>query len=127
MTGCTEFTNHPYPATVLFAPNKKAWKALMKQMGLGEPYPTSAGRCTMFDHARSMPKIVVTLSPDADTRTSNEVLGVMVHELVHVAQFLQETIGKRFDIETESYLMQAMIMWLSASYAEAGRSFKDHK
>lgn len=127
MTGCIEFTNHPYPATVLFAPNKKAWKGLMKQMGLDEPYPTSAGRCTTFDHASFMHKIVVTLSSEAETRTSNEVLGIMVHELVHVSQFLQDIIGKRFDFETESYLMQAMIMWLSASYAEAGRSFKDHK
>jgi hypothetical protein len=125
MSGVYEFASHPYPANILFVPSKKAWKKLMDSMGLDEPYPTSAGRCTVFDHANRMMKIVVTLSLDADTRTSSEVIGLMVHELVHVSQFLQELTGKRFDQETEPYLMQAMLMWLLDSYASAGRTFKD--
>lgn len=125
MSGLYEFVNHPYPATVLFAPSKKTWGKLMDSMGLDEPYPTSAGRCTVFDHGNRMTKIVVTLSLDADTRTSSEVIGLMVHELVHVSQFLQEITGKPFDNETEPYLMQAMLMWLIDSYAAAGRTFKD--
>ncbi len=125
MSNAYEFVNHPYPANILFVQDKKTWKKLMGSMGLDEPYPTSAGRCTVFDHSNRMMKLVVTLSPEADTRSSSEVIGLMVHELVHVSQFLQELIGKRFDQETEPYLMQAMLMWLIDSYASAGRTFKD--
>lgn len=123
-SGIIEFVNHPYPANVLFAPNKKSWDHLMDSMGLDEPYPDSAGRCTVFDRRNYMLKIVITFT-GTDTRSSNEVIGLMAHELVHVSQFLQEAAGKPFDNETEAYLMQAMLMWLIDSYTSAGRTFKD--
>ena len=77
--------------------------------------------------------VAITFGAECDTRTSSEVLGLMVHELTHVKQYIEDCIyedniggsRKRLDIETEAYLMQAMLMWLQTSYTDSGRSFDD--
>lgn len=126
MRSLPAFHDHPYPATIYFVPTESAWNALMRRMRLSEPYPQSAGHCTTFTHPGRNDVITITLSPDADTRSSTQVIGLMAHELMHVIQALQTTAKARFDPETEAYLLQAMLQWLIHAYADAGRSYADN-
>ena len=120
------FTSHPYPARVEFVPTKSAWRALMRRLAIpDEPYPDTSGRCTQLVHASHPDLILITFSPEADTRHSTEVIGLMAHEIVHAVQYLEQSTGSRFDSETQAYLTQALLQWLMNSYAAAGRTFKD--
>lgn len=72
-----------------YSPSEKAWNKTMKSMGIkDEPYPLSNGRCTYFEkNEKNHRAIIVCLNPKDDHDTV-EVLGLIVHEVVHVVQFL---------------------------------------
>lgn len=120
-----EFSGHPYPIRIIFAPSAEAWHKLLKTLAPDEPYPETHGRATLFDHPKHRSVAVITLSPEADNRTPNEVIGLMVHEITHVIQYIEDIIGCRLDRETQAYLTQLLTQWLIESYEDAGRSFTD--
>ena len=120
-----EYVGHPYPIRVHFAPTPEAWGALLAEIGIDEPYPSTHGRATLFTHPSRDARTILTLSPEAENRNSIEVVGLMAHEITHAIQHIEDTIGTHLDAETEAYLHQALIQWLLESYADAGRSFTD--
>lgn len=128
------FTDHFFPIEVFFCKDAQHWHALLADKGItDEPYPENGGQCTTFDSATRATVCIVTMSPEAETRNSVEVMGIMAHELVHVKQAAEQTMyraadgrgRKRLDIETEAYFMQKLLMWLIGAYADSGRTFKD--
>jgi hypothetical protein len=135
-----EHINNPYPIRLYFAASKAGWDWLMQPMHCDDPYPGGAGRCSVFelkddgtDEISGPPVIIITLG-DMSNVEPQHAIGVMVHECTHALQFIEETCFlkgdtqnkvRRFDDETEAYLMQSMIMWLMSSFADSGRKFKD--
>ncbi len=126
------FGSHPYPIEIWYAHDKRAWDARMKLMGLDEPYPGSAGKCTTFTQRGKTAQCIVTLSWECEGRNAVEVMGLMVHELVHVKQTIEQEIYQtndgggttRLDIETEAYLLHALVMWLTEAFAKWGGKCK---
>jgi len=129
-----EFVEHCFPARIFFCANEAEWRSLLADQGIpDEPYPESDARLTEYTHPHHVPVLIITISERAEEKTSVQVIGMLVHELVHVKQYVEErmygtNIGDsrtRFDIETEAYFMQAMVMWVFSAYADSGRGFKD--
>lgn len=93
-----------------FCPSRKAWKRQMKRMGLkGEPYPETDGRCTTFDR-KGKTVVLITLRDGAENeRPASEILGVLIHEAVHVWQEVRACIGEHEPSkEFEAYSVQAI-------------------
>lgn len=120
-----EYWGHPYPVRIVFASTPSAWHATLAHYKIDEPYPDTHGRATLFTHPNHNALSIITLSQEAERRSSTQVIGLMTHELTHVIQHIEEVIGCRLDAETEAYLQQALLQWLIESYAAAGRSFTD--
>jgi hypothetical protein len=116
------FENHHYPVRIFFAPSKGAWKALMRDLDIAVPYPQTAhdtpARMTWIDVPGRPRHLVITITKKARQRHAAEVIGLLVHEIVHVVQKIEEFIGGRLDDESAAYLTQSLTQWLLASYEE---------
>ncbi|MBT1154358.1 hypothetical protein J1C56_02005 [Aminobacter anthyllidis] len=83
----------------------------MKRLGVkDEPYPDTAGRCTVLENKRSGEiTVLVTISEKASERSAVEVIGLLVHEGTHVWQQIKRDIGEdNPSPEFEAYSMQAI-------------------
>jgi hypothetical protein len=108
-----------FPVHFGFCPDKKAWNREMKRMGVkSEPYPKSDGRCVTFESSGKVCAIV-TVSKQVDGKDSNGVVGLIIHEAVHVWQLIRENIGESNPSpEFEAYAIQAISQELIAAYSE---------
>lgn len=98
-----------YPFCIGFCPSKKAWKKLMKAAKIkDEPYPDSDGRVTHFKNMKGFDDMVImTISNDLTKTYNGGVLSLIVHECVHIFQFLVEEIEENSpSIEFEAYTIQ---------------------
>lgn len=129
-----EFTDHHYPIRIYFAPNKKNWHDLLKFLDLvDEPYPDiGGGMVTPFEHPdKPLTMCILTISKAAKKYSATMVMGMIVHECVHLKQFAEVAMygnnaGKgrgRLDVESEAYFMQQVTQWANTSFADSGRKF----
>lgn len=109
-----------FPVNVGFVPNKKAWKAQMKEMGLkGEEYPSTAGRCVIFDHKGTQTILVTIADGGEDEYKPAEVIGLLVHEATHVWRYVKKHIGEtEAGEEVEAYAMQRITLDLIQAFNE---------
>jgi hypothetical protein len=128
------FDEHFFPIEIYFCANETQWHSLLADRDIpDEPYPDVAARCTQFTHSDKPSVCILTVGAQAEERNSVEVMGLLVHELVHVKQHIEHVMygnnsgrgESRLDIETEAYLIQKLIMWLFSAYADNGGKFKD--
>lgn len=103
-----------------FCPDRKAWAREMRRMKVrGEPYPVSDGRCVTFE-SNGKVCAIVTIGKHVDGKDSNGVVGLLVHEAVHVWQLIRETIGETApSSEFEACAIQAISQELIAAYSES--------
>jgi hypothetical protein len=114
------FEKHPYPVTVYFA-SVEQWPALMEHLKVRDDrsYPDASACTVTFRDDLRHASVVVTIR-DIEDRTAVEIVGLLVHELVHVVQIMQKEAGSTFDAETQAYLTHALTMWVLDAYDEAG-------
>ena len=103
-----------------FCPSESAWKREMHRLGVDEPYPTTAGRCTLFENSKSANEcVLVTIAAASTKRKKIEIVGLIVHEAMHVWRFIRERIGEREpSLEFEAYAMQAIAQNLIVAYEQ---------
>lgn len=109
-----------FPVYFGFCPDKKAWKREMKRMGVkAEKYPTSDGRCVTFE-SNGKACAIVTIGKHVDGKDSNSVVGLLVHEAVHVWQLVRKETGESNPSpEFEAYAIQAISQDLIVSYSKS--------
>jgi hypothetical protein len=104
-----------------FCPSEKAWRRDMKKRGLDEPYPTTDARCTTFVQKSSgKTSVLVTVGEHIDDKDDPVgVVGLIVHEAVHVWQSVKEDIGESSPSkEFEAYALQHIVQQLFGAYAK---------
>lgn len=111
------------PVFIGFCPSQKAWDREMKRLGITppEPYPTTAGRMTTFDYKGSKTVCLVTIQDGSEKEHSlSEVIGLLVHEAMHVWQRILLDIGEHdgASMELEAYAMQQIVMMLMNAFEE---------
>lgn len=127
-----EFTEHHYPIRIYFSPDRKNWGDLLKFLDLEEePYPhMHSGQVTEFKHPdRALTDCILTLGDAAEKSPATQVMGVIVHECIHIKQFVENAMfgnnsgrGRgRLDIESEAYFMQQLTQWVNTTFGNSGR------
>lgn len=100
-----------------FCPDESAWKRETRRLGINTPYPASAGRCTLFANTKNAAECAIVTIADTRKRPGIEVVGLIVHEAMHVWRFIREHIGERDpSLEFEAYSMQSISQELIAAY-----------
>jgi hypothetical protein len=113
-----------FPTYWGFCPNEKAWKAEMARIGCPEePYPTTDGKCSSFEHDENATIILVTISERLDGYSDHAgVIGVIFHEAVHVLQKICADIGETEpSIEMEAYAVQHIGAQILQEYVDRRR------
>lgn len=103
-----------------FCPSEAAWKREMKRLKVESPppYPDSDARCTQF-HCEGKSTVLVTLNERLDGECPTGLVGLLVHEAVHVWQSVCEDMGEDAPgREVEAYAIQNITMNLLAAYAK---------
>jgi hypothetical protein len=104
-----------------FCPDESSWNAQMKRMKVDvkkHPYPTSAGRCTTFQKDGAV-CCIVTIGDDIDGRCPTGIMGLLVHESVHVYQTALDDMGEeKASPEMEAYAVQFIFLRLLDAYAK---------
>jgi len=105
-----------------FCPNKKSWDKHMKFLGLeNEPYPETNGH--MIELSEDKKTVCIATVGDVGSRSRAEIIGVIVHEAVHVWQSVQEHIGETSPgREMEACAIQAITQHLIEAF-EVTRGF----
>lgn len=113
----------PYPVTVVFAPNARAWDRAVKKFNIRDagPYPENAGKCLIcwpenrdVTNTRAINMvIVVTVDTTDESITPSQLAGICAHEATHVWQFMVEMIGEENpSYEFEAYTIQSLTQGL---------------
>lgn len=100
-----------------FCPDEHAWKREMRRLNITDaPYPTTSGSCTTFDKTTSNDACsIVTINESK--RPKLQVVGLLVHEAMHVWRHVRESMGEREpSLEFEAYAMQAISQCLIDAY-----------
>jgi hypothetical protein len=103
-----------------FCPDEKAWHREMKRLGVDpQPYPTSAGRCTHLSNMKDAADCtIVTIA--AIKRPKVQIVGLIVHEAMHVWRAVRESIGENHpSAEFEAYSMQSITQNLIYAYEKS--------
>lgn len=111
------------PVGIAFCPSEEAWNRASKRYKIdGGPYPSIAGFGGHTQHFRDTENhssiILVTVGRGSE-RDAMEVISTLVHEAVHVWQFICEVIGEENPgIETEAYSIQHITEMLIDAYCK---------
>jgi hypothetical protein len=117
------------PTAIGFCPSEAAWYREMKRLRCEAPWPkkTNAAGYTqwMRNHDTGEGVILVCVFPRAEC-DALEVIMTLVHEAVHVWQFLCEQIGeKEPGIEMEAYAIENIARGLVEAYTATQGNGKD--
>lgn len=117
------------PVAIGFCPSEKAWNREVKRLNGTQPWPegASVGGYTMIgvNDVSGQATILVAIGRGAE-RDAHEVIMTLVHEAVHVWQFLCSHIGERAPgIEMEAYGVEQIARGLIDAYCKT--SGKDKK
>lgn len=123
------FTPGPYHVQSVFAPNKKAWKKLMKRLGVtDEAYPTADARVTTFYETPDGTVCVLTVGDHLeDDRNKLAVATLIAHEVQHIWQRIKKDMrekkpGKEYEAYTVQWLLrEALELFEQSRY----KLFKD--
>lgn len=105
------------PHSYGFCPDEAAWNREMKRFRLvGLEYPDVAGGCTPIRNKVNGALVsIVTISNEK--RPAIQVVGLLVHEAMHVWRHIRKAIGERKpSMEFEAYAMQCISQNLIAAY-----------
>lgn len=101
------------PVSVGYAPNKKAWKKALKDIGIPpEPFPVSDGRCAWWSNVGELRQdiILIAVGKRAKRHSMAQVAGIIAHECMHAWRYIRENIGeKEPSAEFEAYVLQALV------------------
>lgn len=110
------------PVRIGFCPTKKAWKKEMKRINCDREYIRNNAQCDMFKCPGAPTLILVTIDKSADTRNPIEVIGLLMHEAVHVWQRVCDEIGEEDPgWEMEAYAIQSITQDLIQAFEETRR------
>lgn len=117
------------PVAIGFVPSKSAWDSEMKRLRSDIEYPAHrmAGGLTHLSRNETTGEslILVCCHPNSE-RDAMSVIMTLVHEAVHVWQFLREEIGeKNPGIELEAYGIEHIAEGLINAYCESQGKSKD--
>ncbi|CAD7023175.1 hypothetical protein REJC140_00118 [Pseudorhizobium endolithicum] len=108
------------PVAIGFVPSQAAWDKEMKRVRMPEPWPGKA-HCGGYTHLAvndtTGEAIIYVIVFEASERNALEVISTIVHEAVHVWQFLCRHIGEDSPgIEMEAYGIQMITEGLINAY-----------
>ena len=108
------------PVDILFCPTRKAWDREVRRLNGDQPWPSSAhhGGHTLLgvNDVTGCAVILVAVSAGAE-RDAHEVIMTLVHEAVHVWQFLCGHIGEKAPgQEMEAYGIEEITRGLVDAY-----------
>jgi hypothetical protein len=110
-----------------FCPDERAWNREMRRLKINDvSYPTSDACCTTFDKRKSHASCTIVTVSDAKRRPKLQVVGLLVHEAMHVWRRVREYMGESEpSLEFEAYAMQAISQNLIEAYEKTrGRLFR---
>lgn len=100
----------------------------MKRLNVSNapPYPQSDGRCSHFTDQKNNNLSIVTIGQHAGKVKPLSVVGLLVHEAMHVWRQIREIIGEQYpSLEFEAYYIQAISQELIRGYEMTrGRLFR---
>lgn len=109
------------PCQILFCPSKEAWDYALKRMKSTDPYPiTTSWACVQrLEHVDGGLTIAVCVNDCVDSLDFGTQMSVLVHEAVHVWQFICKHTGiRKPDWETEAYSIQHITTELIQAYMD---------
>jgi hypothetical protein len=118
-TGAIYCDNGWLPFYYAFVPSEKVWKKEMRRLNIAEPdhYPSHDGCCSTFTTAEGGLVCLVTINEKMDERDPAGIVGLIIHEGLHVWQAVLEDIGeKKPSSEFESYSCQRINQQLIEAY-----------
>jgi hypothetical protein len=111
------------PVAVGFVPSAKAWEREMKRLRTPKPrpaYPSIAnfgGHTQLFENDTTRESVILVTVGNGSERDALEVIMTIVHESVHVWQFICRVIGENSPgIETEAYAIESISRALIEAY-----------
>lgn len=107
------------PYSYGFCPNESAWHREVKRLRISSDvsYPTSDGCCTHLERNGEEHGAATIVTIGHIKRPTSVVIGLIVHEAMHVWRQMRETIGEREpSAEFEAYSIQNIAGNLIAAY-----------
>ena len=108
----------PFPTESAFAPSKKAWVKLMRELKAeDEPYPTKdACVTTFFETPRGCVRVLTVGDHLTGKRNRLRLTALIAHEVQHIWQSIKDDVGEEAPgSECEAYMVQ----WLLTQVLEA--------
>ena len=108
------------PIAIGFCPSSAAWDREARRLNIEDPYPEAANKgghtALMINDQTGEAIILVTVYAGAE-RDAHELIMTIVHEAVHVWQFICQHIGEReAGIEMEAYGIEGISRGLIEAY-----------
>lgn len=110
------------PVAIGFCPSEKAWRRAMKMQNVAADWPVvpnSGGHTQWLKNEKTGEGLILVVVSSEAERCSMSVIMTIVHEAVHVWQFLCQHIGERDPgIEMEAYGIECITRGLIEAYCE---------
>lgn len=110
------------PVGIAFCPSEAAWLRAQKRYRIQEGYPSIAGKgghTLLCENDETRESIIIVTVANGSERDAMEVIMTIVHEAVHVWQFIRRVIGEDVPgIEMEAYAIEEISRSLIEAYCE---------
>lgn len=110
------------PVAIGFCPSRKAWKRVQREMHVLEGYPDIAGHgghTLLAKNDKTFESVIIVTVAGTAERDAMDVIMTIVHEAVHVWQFLRNAIGESSPgIELEAYAIEEISRGLIDAYCK---------
>lgn len=117
------------PVAIGFVPSETAWERAVKRYRIDAEYPSDPGRAghtQWLKNDETGHAMVLVLVNAIAERDAAEVITTLVHEAVHVWQFICQHIGEKAPgIEMEAYAIEAITSGLFKAYTKTQGKGKD--
>ena len=108
------------PVAIGFCPSEKAWRRAMRLQNVTSDWPdvpNSGGHTELLKNIETGVGLILVVISGASERDPLEVIMTIVHEAVHVWQFLCQHIGEHAPgIEMEAYAIEEISRGLVDAY-----------
>lgn len=117
------------PVAVGFCPSREAWEREAKRLNIDSRYPEAAnrgGHTELSVNNKTGEAIIVVTVFDGGERDALELFMTIVHEAVHVWQFICQHIGERAPgVEVEAYSIERIANNLIEAYMKSRGKGRD--
>ena len=117
------------PVAIGFCPNRKAWEREVARLNIASQYPEAAnkgGHTEMSVNDKTGEAIIIVTVFDGGDRDAHELIMTLVHEAVHVWQFICQHIGESSPgIEVEAYSIERIAHNLIEAYTKSRGKGRD--